>query len=99
MLDSRPKDRQFYDCIRLAVAPDAQGAPTWQVVERDGKKFLQVKEVSGHREHAWVDRWYLAVPPNSIECGTSMNLNSLGVTPDIQKAMPVDIVPRDCPNP
>lgn len=100
VLMSSPKDGEFFDYIRLAATTDGTWCPTWQFVEKDGNRYLQVKTSSRQRfarEHAYVTRWYLAVPPRSKEARTSMNSNSLAVTPDIDKAMPVELVPRDYP--
>lgn len=66
------------------VQKDAELSIIWQVVNVDGKRYLQVKE----NRAISTAGWYLAVPPDSKR---NKHSNYLAITPEFEKAMPVTI--------
>ena len=71
------------------VHADPAKAVIWEFVTVDGKQYLKVKE---NRDYTAPDTagWYVAVPPNS---GRGSGSNYLAITPDLDKAMAVEVVP------
>ena len=71
------------------VHADPTGAVIWEFVDVEGKQYLKVKQ---NRDNTAQDTvgWYVAVPPDSDRGKFS---NYLAITPDLEKAMPVGVVP------
>lgn len=86
-----PKDSKYEGMVRLMVHADPAKAAIWEFVTTDGKQYLKVKE---NRDYTAPDTagWYVAVPPNSGR-GSGSGSNYLAITPDLDKAMAVEVVP------
>ena len=86
-----PKDSKYEGMVRLMVHADPAKAVIWEFVTVDGKQYLKVKE---NRDYTAPDTagWYVAVPPDSDR---DQHSKYLAITPDLDKAMAVEVLAVD----
>ena len=82
-------DQVFTDYLRVIFHSDPEQAAVWQLVEHEGEQFLQIKENRSVSAPGTVG-WYVVVPRKK---GFRHISSYVGVTPHIDKALPLYVVP------
>ena len=82
-------DQLYPGYLRVNFHADPEQAAVWKVVIHNRRDYLQIK-TNRAASAANTVGWYVALPPDSIRTETA---GYIGVTPDVDKAMPVAIMP------
>lgn len=81
-------DQVYTDYLRVIFHSDSEQAAVWQMVWHEGKQYLQIKANRAASASETVG-WYVAMP---IKKGVDIS-RYVGVTPYIDKALPMQALP------
>ena len=82
-------DQVYTDYLRVIYHSDPEQAAVWQLVQHEGKQFLQIKENRSVSAPGTVG-WYVALPRRE---GVRPLSDYVGVVPNIDAALSIFVAP------